>query len=137
MTVELTEETYDLIDEYLDSAIEVMKAMYQEHGEEAFTLLEDNDYLAQFRDDTYELTETISDEQLEFFSNFYIEKLNEELTGEATAIAVVKKDHVGQLEYDLRILDTTVKLHKRGRHVTWGSNTSLEIKSIINNIVMR
>lgn len=134
----LDNETYDLIDEYLQSAIKVMAKMYQEHGEEVFTLLEEeNDYFDEFRDETYELTETISDEDLEMFTNSYMKRLSEALNGEITPIAVAKKDQAGQLEYDLRILDTSINLHKRGRNVDWGSNTPIEIKSIINNIVMR
>ncbi|CAH0208024.1 hypothetical protein SRABI84_02067 [Peribacillus simplex] len=132
----LDEETYDLIDEYLQSAVEVMKQMYREHGEEIFTK-DFEEYFDDFRDRTYELTEVITDEHLEGFKDFYIEKLTEALHGEITPMAIAKKDHSGQLEYDLRILDTSINLHKRGRNVDWGSNTPREIKSIINKIVMR
>ncbi|PRD10411.1 hypothetical protein CQ058_10225 [Bacillus sp. MYb56] len=137
MTVTLDEETYDMIDEYLQSAIQVVKEMYQEHGEEVFDLLE-NEHFDEFRDKTYELTEVISDDMLEGFKNMYIEELNEALNGEVTPIVTETKDVLGQLEYHLQIHDTIVILHKRGRRVDdWGSDTPTDVKSIINRIVMR
>ncbi|EOP29437.1 hypothetical protein V7457_12440 [Bacillus toyonensis] len=73
MPVTLNEETYDMIDEYLQSAIQMIKEMYQEHDEEVFTLLEEGyEHFGEFRDRTYELTEIIPDDMLEGFKNMYI-----------------------------------------------------------------
>ncbi|MED3578337.1 hypothetical protein P4501_11390 [Bacillus thuringiensis] len=139
MTVTLNEETYDMIDEYLKSAIQVIKEMYQEHGEEVFTLLEEGyEYFDEFRDKTYELTETISDDMLEGFKNMYIKRLNEALNGEVAINVKETKDAFGQLEYHLQIHDTKIILHKRGRRIEdWGSDTPTHVEDIINKIVMR
>ncbi|PGS29436.1 hypothetical protein COC55_06525 [Bacillus cereus] len=139
MAVTLNEETYDTIDEYLQSAIQVIKEMYQEHGEEVFDLLDEGyEHFDEFRDKTYELTETISDDMLENFKNMYVKELNEELNGEATLIVTKKKDAMGRLEYHLQIHDTLIILHKRGRRVdNWGSDTPSHIESIINKVVMK
>ncbi|MGG0187824.1 phage integrase SAM-like domain-containing protein [Bacillus rhizoplanae] len=92
----------------------------------------------EFRDKTYELTETVSDKMLEGFKDMYIKELNEALNGEVTPIAVEVKDDFGQLEYHLRIHDTIIILHKRGRRIDHsGSDTPFHIKNIINEIVMR
>ncbi|QHE63114.1 hypothetical protein FHE72_20460 [Rossellomorea vietnamensis] len=133
----LDEETYETIDEYLESAVKVIEQMYKEHGEKVFGLLEDEDHFDDFRERTYELTEEISDEDLEFFKDSYMRNLNEKLKGEVTPIAVAKKNYFGKLEYDLKVYDSTIILHKRGRRVEWGSNTPVNAKSIINDIVMR
>ncbi len=134
----LDNETYDLIDEYLQSAIEVMKEMYKEYGEEILTSEDFDEYFDEFRDRTYELTETIPDEMLEGFKDFYLEKLNEKFDGEVTAIAVANKNDNGELEYHLRILDTLVILHNRGKRIEyWGFETPYHIKCFINEIVMK
>ncbi|EJS14942.1 hypothetical protein IKS_01601 [Bacillus cereus VDM062] len=139
MTVTLNEETYDMIDEYLQSAIQVIKEMYQEHGEEVFALLEEGyEHFEEFRDKTYELTETIPDDILEGFKNMYIKQLNEALNGEVAIGVTETKDVMGQLEYHLQIHDTTIILHKRGRRVEhYGDDTPIHVKSLINKIVMR
>ncbi|QBJ67099.1 hypothetical protein C3496_12275 [Bacillus anthracis] len=139
MAVTLNEETYDTIDEYLQSAIRVIKEMYQEHGEEVFDLLDEGyEHFDEFRDKTYELTETISDDMLEGFKNMYVKELNEELNGEATLIVTKTKDVMGRLEYHLQIHDTLIILHKRGRRVdNWGSDTPSHVENIINKVVMR
>ncbi|MCU4956908.1 hypothetical protein OB990_11990 [Bacillus cereus] len=139
MAVTLNEETYDTIDEYLQSAIQVIKEMYQEHGEEVFDLLDEGyEHFDEFRDKTYELTETISDDMLESFKNMYVKELNEELNGEATLIVTKTKDVMGRLEYHLQIHDTLIILHKRGRRVdNWGSDTPTHVENIINKIVMK
>lgn len=138
MAVTLNEETYDTIDEYLQSAIQVIKEMYQEHGEEVFNLLDENEHFDEFRDKTYELTETISDDMLESFKNMYVKELNEELNGEATLIVTKTKDAMGRLEYHLQIHDTKIVLHKRGRRIEdWGSATPTHVENIISEVVMR
>ncbi|OJD63456.1 hypothetical protein BAU26_13835 [Bacillus sp. N35-10-4] len=139
MAVTLNEETYDTIDEYLQSAIQVIKEMYQEHGEEVFDLLDEGyEHFDEFRDRTYELTETISDDMLESFKNMYVKELNEKLNGEATLIVTKTKDAMSRLEYHLQIHDTLIILHKRGRRVdNWGSNTPSHIENIIYKVVMR
>lgn len=139
MAVTLNEETYDTIDEYLQSAIQVIKEMYQEHGEEVFNLLDEGyEHFDEFRDKTYELTETISDDMLESFKKMYVQELNEELNGEATLIVTKTKDAMGRLEYHLQIHDTKIVLHKRGRRIEdWGSDTPTHVENIINKVVMR
>lgn len=139
MTVTLNEETYDMIDEYLQSAIQVIKEMYQEHGEEIFDLLDEGyGHFDEFRDKTYELTETVPDDMLEGFKNMYIKQLNEALNGEVAIISTETKDVMGQLEYHLQIHDTIIILHKRGRRIeNYGDDTPIHVKSLINKIVMR
>ncbi len=139
MAVTLDEETYDMIDEYLQSAIQVIKEMYQEYGEEIFDLLEEGyEHFEEFRDKTYELTETISDDMLKGFKNMYVKELTEALNGEVTPIVTETKDVMGQLEYHLQIHDTKIILHKRGRRIDdWGSDTPTHVENTINRIVMR
>lgn len=138
MTVTLNEETYDMIDEYLQSAIQVIKEMYQEHGEEVFELLDENEHFEEFRDKTYELTETVPDDMLESFKDMYVKQLNEALNGEVAINVTKTKDVMGQLEYHLQIHDTTAILHKRGRRIeNYGDDTPVHVKSLINKIVMR
>ncbi|PGC57715.1 hypothetical protein [Bacillus wiedmannii] len=138
MTVTLNEETYDMIDEYLQSAIQVIKEMYQEHGEEVFDLLDKNEHFDEFRDKTYELTETVPDDMLTRFRDMYISELTEALDDEVDIIDVETKDAFGQLEYHLQIHDTTIILHKRGRRIeNSGDDTPIHVQSIINKIVMR
>lgn len=92
--------------------------MYQEHGEEFFTLLEEGyEHFEEFRDKTYEFTEIIPNEMLEGFKNMYIKQLNEALNGEVAIGVTEMKDVMGQLEYHLQIHDTTIILHKLGRRV--------------------
>lgn len=127
------EETYDMVDEYLQSGMEIFKQMYEEYGDEFYN--DFDEYFDEFRDRTYELTEEAPDDMLEFFKDKYMKELNEKLNGKVTPIATVQKDREGKLKYDLRVCDTSIVIHKTGRRVEWGTNTPTKVKSLINDIV--
>jgi len=134
------EETYEMIDEYLESAFEVMTQMYQKYGEKLFTSSNFNEYFDEFRDDTYDHAETISDENLKMFAEHYFTQLNQALDGKVDSIELTKKRNAGQLKYDISIIDktdsmTSLTLDNRGRNVHWGSSTPAFIKDIISNIM--
>lgn len=131
------EETYEMIDEYLDSAVKVLKEMYQEHGFNIFDLLEtDFDLIGEYQEKTYEYTENISNEDVKFFKDAYIKELNEAFNHEVALFVNAKKDRDGYLEFEIRIADTIINLHKRGRNVNYGEKTPVEIKTIIRDVVM-
>lgn len=131
------EEMYETIEEYLDSAILVIKEMYDEHGYKIFDLLEtDFDLIGEYQEKTYELTEVMHNGPLIFFKDVYLKELNEAFNHEVSVLVNAEKDKDGHLEFQICIADTIITLHKYGRNVNYGENTPVEIKTIIRDVVM-